>query len=205
MKSESDAQIDKLEYQIQELKRRVAALRRARPREKAASYEFLNWENRTVPLLELFDGRDELILVHNMGKSCSYCTMWADGFIGLEPHLSDRAAFVVTSPDTPEEQREFAAARGWKFRMYSADERFIDEMGFLDPDEGLMPGVSVFVREGDEVFRVSRAEFGPGDEFCAVWHFFDLLPEGANGWEPRYAYEHESSSVCCSSRDQLGN
>jgi hypothetical protein len=41
---------------------------------------------------------------------------------------------------------------------------------------------------------VGRAEFGPGDDFCAVWHFFDLLPEGVDGWEPRFAYEGQPAS-----------
>ena len=57
-------------------------------------------------------------------------------------------------------------------------------------NEGLMPGVSVFRKETDgTIYRVSRAEFGPGDNFCAVWHFFDLLPEGIDGWEPKLSYE----------------
>jgi predicted dithiol-disulfide oxidoreductase (DUF899 family) len=63
-------------------------------------------------------------------------------------------------------------------------------MGFDDESEGLMPGVSVFRKEADgKIYRVSRAEFGPGDNFCAVWHFFDLLPEGIDGWEPQLSYE----------------
>ena len=42
-----------------------------------------------------------------------------------------------------------------------------------------MPGVSAFSKDGDgRIFRVGRAEFGPGDNFCAIWHFFELLPRG---------------------------
>jgi len=52
-----------------------------------------------------------------MGRSCPYCTMWADGFNGVLDHLEDRAAFALVSPDTPLAQRKFAGSRGWKFKM----------------------------------------------------------------------------------------
>jgi len=35
---------------------------------------------------------------------------------------------------------------------------------------------------------VSDASLGPGDDFCSVWHLFNLLPEGPDGWEPQYKY-----------------
>ena len=48
----------------------------------------------------------------------------------------------------------------------------------------------MFRKEADgKIYRASRAEFGPGDNFCAVWHFFDLLPEGIDGWQPKLNYE----------------
>jgi hypothetical protein len=28
----------------------------------------------------------------------------------------------------------------------------------------------------------------PGDDFATIWHFFDLIPEGAGGWSPKYKY-----------------
>lgn len=189
VKTDIDQQIDQLEYQLQDLKARVADLRRSRPAEPVKDYRFKTWDGGEVALSELFGDHDELILVHNMGRACSYCTMWADGFTGLLPHLEDRAAFVVTSPDAPEEQREFATGRGWSFPMVSAEgSSFIEEMGFLDSEEGYMPGVSTFRREGGTIQRVGRAEFGPGDDFCAVWHLFDLLPGGSAGWEPKFSY-----------------
>lgn len=193
MKTKTDNQIDELEYQLQELKQKLAELRRERPREEIGDYRLLDFEGRETPLSSLFGDQRSLILVHNMGRNCSYCTMWADGFTGLLPHLESRAAFVLTSPDKPEAQKEFVRSRGWNFPVYStAGTSFTADMGFDDEKEGLMPGVSVFTKETDgKIYRVSRAEFGPGDNFCAVWHFFDLLPEGINGWEPQLSYELE--------------
>jgi predicted dithiol-disulfide oxidoreductase (DUF899 family) len=53
---------------------------------------------------------------------------------------------------------------------------------------GYLPGISVFQREGGRIVRVTDTGLQPGDDFCAVWHFLDLLPEGASGWRPRFSY-----------------
>jgi predicted dithiol-disulfide oxidoreductase (DUF899 family) len=191
MKTKTDRQVDELEYQLQDIKRKLGELRRQRPREEIRDYQLLDSEGREAPLSSLFGDQSRLILVHNMGRHCSYCTMWADGFTGLLPHLESRAAFAVTSPDLPDAQKELVQSRGWNFPVYSTQgTSFVADMGFDDEQEGLMPGVSVFTKETDgKMYRVSRAEFGPGDNFCAVWHFFDLLPEGIDGWEPKLSYE----------------
>jgi predicted dithiol-disulfide oxidoreductase (DUF899 family) len=191
MKTEIDRQIDELDYQLQEIKQKLAELRRQRPREEISDYQLLDSEGRETALSSLFGNQNRLILVHNMGRECIYCTMWADGFVGLVQHLNTRAAFVVTSPDAPAEQQALAQSRGWNFPMYSAaGSSLISDMGFEDPKDGLMPGVSVFAKEADgKIYRVSRAEFGPGDNFCPVWHFLELLPEGIDGWEPKVNQE----------------
>ena len=54
--------------------------------------------------------------------------------------------------------------------------------------------VWIEVRNGDTLLgripagRPSDTWFGPDDDFCNVWHLFDLLPEGSNGWAPKYEY-----------------
>jgi predicted dithiol-disulfide oxidoreductase (DUF899 family) len=153
-------------------------------------YIFKDWDNKDVKLSSLFGSKEDLILIHNMGKRCSHCTMWADGFNGVVDHLQDRAAFVVVSPDSPETQKEFATSRGWKFKMFSAKGTpFNKDMGFeINNEAG--PGVSVFQKTVDgKMLRVAKDEFGPGDLYCIVWHFFDLLPKGDNGWLPKFKYE----------------
>ncbi|MCB0217985.1 MAG: DUF899 family protein [Caldilineae bacterium] len=143
-----------------------------------------------VRLSQLFGDRDDLIVVHNMGRGCGYCTLWADGFIGLLPHLESRAAFVISSPDDPSTQAAFAAERGWPFRMIALGEsHFAQDMGFADDAGSYMPGYSTFHRgEDGQIRRVSKDFFGPGDPYCGVWHFFDQLAEGPAGWYPRFAY-----------------
>jgi predicted dithiol-disulfide oxidoreductase (DUF899 family) len=198
MKTDTDRRTDDLEYQIQELQSQLAELRAARPGQAVRDWAFRLPAGASTTLSALFGGRDRLVLIHNMGRTCPFCTMWADGFNGLLPHLRDGAAFAVSSPDDPETQRAFAASRGWTFPMVSAPRDFIAEMGFLDPVEGLMPGVSTFVRGADgRIVRVGRAEFGPGDAFCPVWHFWELFPGGAGEWEPRLSYASVQAKGRC--------
>ena len=64
---------------------------------------------------------------------------------------------------------------------------FAHDMGY-SRDSVPLPGVSVFKRKDGRIVRVSDTSFSPGDDFCTVWHFFDLLPEGAAGWRPRFEY-----------------
>jgi predicted dithiol-disulfide oxidoreductase (DUF899 family) len=179
---------------LAEYRNQIAALRE-KLREAQASVEpepvedyELAAASGPVRLSGLFGDKDTLFVIHNMGQSCPYCTLWADGFNGVYDHLSSRAAFVVSSPDAPAKQRKFAESRNWKFPMVShAGTTFAEDMGYRQ-DGGWMPGVSVFRRDGDTIVRVSDTAFSPGDDFCNVWHFFDLLPEGAAGWRPKYEY-----------------
>jgi predicted dithiol-disulfide oxidoreductase (DUF899 family) len=141
-----------------------------------------------VRLSGLFGDKQDLIVVHNMGTSCAYCTLWADGFNGVYRHLASRAAFVVTSPNAPDVQRQFAESRGWIFPMAShAGSSFAADMGYRS-ETGWLPGLSVFQRRKGVVVRVSDQRMEPGDAFCSIWHFLDLLPEGAAGWQPQFRY-----------------
>lgn len=185
-RSSLDAEIDALEARIGELQQRSAELRAARPREPVADFELVASSGEGVRLSDLFGDKADLFLVHNMGAACSYCSLWADGFAGLLPHLERRAAFVLVSPDPPERQRKIAAERSWRFRMASAQgTSLFEDLGFVDGDGNPMPGVSTLHRGADgSIERVQRAEFGPGDQFCAAWHLLDLLDGGRRGWEP---------------------
>jgi predicted dithiol-disulfide oxidoreductase (DUF899 family) len=174
--------------QIAELRRKMQEVQAAVEPETVPDYTFATPDGPRN-LSDLFGSKDDLIVIHNMGASCPYCTLWADGFNGVYEHLANRAAFVVCSPDAPDTQRSFAAARGWRFPMVSHQGTgFAADMGYRSDSGGWMPGVSVFRRDGDRIMRVSDTGFQPGDDFCAVWHLLDLLPGGPNGWSPRFGY-----------------
>src|SRR5438874_12537398 len=56
----------------------------------------------SVALSSLVGDPRDLMVVHNMGQSCRYCTMQADGFNGPSPYLANRSAFSLVSPAAPE-------------------------------------------------------------------------------------------------------
>lgn len=174
--------------QIRDLRVKMRKLQTTIEPQRIDDYEFATPDGK-VRLSALFEGDDTLIVIHNMGAGCPYCTLWADGFNGSYAHLRNRAAFVVSSPDSPDRQRQFAESRGWKFPMVSVQgNSFPQDMGYW-ADGHPMPGVSVFKRDGAGIVRVSDTSFSPGDDFCHVWHIFDLIPEGPAGWQPRYRYD----------------
>lgn len=176
----------------------LKAVRRASRLERVADHTLSTLEG-PVRLSELFGARADLLVIHNMGRRCNYCTMWADGLNGVLPHLLDRAAVVLASPDTPEVQAELAGRRGWKFRMVSTQgSAFSREVGFESADGSPWPGVSAFHRAKDgTISRSGASVFGPGDDFCPAWPLLDLLKDGPAGWEPRERYEQAGACGCC--------
>ena len=180
------ADLEKAQQRLKDVRRRV-------PSEPVQDYE-LRGPAGAATLSELFGDKSDLILIHNMGTGCPYCTMWADGFNGVVHHLEDRSAFVVVSPDSVETQQRFRQKRGWRFRMFSAGgTTLFKDMGFESEDEhygsNAMPGVSVFHKADDgSIVRVASDFLGPGDSYCSVWHLFDLLRDGVANWEAKFDY-----------------
>ncbi len=182
-----DQQVLALEKEIADKKIKLKELRAQLPPQEVQDYVFEGWKG-DIRLSKLFGEKDELILVSNMGKSCRYCTLWADNYNGIVKPLNDRAAFAVVSPDSVIVQKEFAGSRGWNFRMAShQNNSFIKDFGFQGEDH-VMPGVMSFTKENGKLYFHSRTYFGPGDNYCNMWDFIDLLPKGVNGWVPKYDY-----------------
>lgn len=186
---ESSKKLARYRRQIAAIRKKMRATQASAQPEEVRDYQFATPEG-PVRLSALFGDNDDLIVIHNMGTSCPYCTLWADGYNGIYPHLANRAAFVVSSPDPPAAQRKFARGRGWKFPMVSHQgTSFAADMGYRSKERGWLPGVSVFRRDGARILRVSDAGSSPGDDFCALWHLLDLLPGGAGGWAPKFQYD----------------
>jgi predicted dithiol-disulfide oxidoreductase (DUF899 family) len=184
---EASAKLTQYRSQIADLRAKMREVYAASEPQEVRDY-VLAGAAGPVRLSALFAGKPDLIVIHNMGRSCPYCTLWADGYNGIYEHLANRAGFVVASPDAPAVQREFAAGRGWRFPMVShADTSFAADLGYRG-ENGWLPGVSVLRRDGDRVLRVADTSEHPGDDFCGLWHLFDMLPGGAGTWQPRFTY-----------------
>ena len=185
----TDKTILKLERQLVETKKKLVAARKKAGRRVVEDFELHGWAGG-VRLSELFGDKKELIVIQNMGRSCPYCTTWADGFNGMILHLEDRAAFVVCSPDATELQQAFSGTRGWKFRMVSSQNTsFKKALGFEQKNGKPLPGVSTFEKDNKgRIWHVASAGFGPGDDYCSLWSILDLLPKGAGKWAPKFSY-----------------
>ena len=164
---------------IAKLEAEARALRAGAAHGPVEDFALKRPDGKTVRLSSLFGKKKQLLLVHNMGKECGYCTMWADGFNALFKHVEKKAAFVVANNDAPADQARVAKARGWAFPMVSArGTELFKTLGFADGDGNWYPGVSVLTKTANgTVERYAGAPFGPGDKFNSVFSFFDLLPE----------------------------
>ncbi len=185
---EGATRLKHMRERIADTRREMRSLQASIEPQAVDDYSFTTMHG-TVRLSELFGRKEDLFVIHNMGTNCPYCTLWADGYNGVYEHLADRAAFVVSSPDTPEVQQRFAQSRDWKFPMVShCGTPFAEDMGYRASTGRWLPGVSVFQRRSARIVRVSDSGFNPGDDFCSLWHFFELLPEGSADWQPHLSY-----------------
>jgi predicted dithiol-disulfide oxidoreductase (DUF899 family) len=185
--SEIRDEIAALEGEIFELTQKLHALRKANRAGDIPNYTF-ETQNGQTTLLDLFGDRDTLMLIHNMGQGCRWCTVWADGFNGFLPHLESALSVVLVSKDTPEAQRRFANARGWRFRLAShGGGAYIEEQSVQDGVNN-MPGVVVYERQGETITRKNSAVFGPGDLYCSMWHLLALAGLGESEFTPQFSY-----------------
>lgn len=194
---ERQQRLQALYQELQVKNTELSELLRDEPTRLEEDFEFESSDG-TVKLSELFGDHRDLIVVHNMGKGCNYCTLWADGLAGVTKHLESRVSFVLCSPDTPDAQKTFAESRGWPFRTVTDaktnadDPGFTRKLGFLRDEDGReqwWPGFSTFrLDDHDRIVHVASDYFGPGDRYMPVWHMFDLLEGGPKGWQPKAAY-----------------
>ena len=179
--------IQKLESKIFELTQELNTLRKLNEGETVENYAFSALDG-DVTLLELFGDKDHLLMIHNMGQGCRYCTLWADGFNGFLPHLESALSVVLVSKDAPELQRTFASSRQWRFRMAShGGGAYAAEQSVMD-GEANMPGAVLYERRANTISRKNAVIFGPGDQFCSLWNLLGLAGMGESDWTPQFRY-----------------
>lgn len=184
---ETGNEIIELESQIGALMVKLNELRKVSVGAEVDNYSFTTFDGE-VTLLDLFADKDKLLVIHNMGQGCRFCTLWADGFNGLLEHLESAMSVVLVSKDAPQIQRTFANSRGWKFRLAShGGGDYIREQTVMEGANN-MPGAVVYERDGDRIYRKSSSVFGPGDIYCAMWSLLGLAGLGEEEWTPQYRY-----------------
>jgi len=180
-------EIAKIEKQLYELTTKLNELRKTNSGDEIRNYTFATSDGE-VTLLDMFGDKDRLLVIHNMGQGCRYCTLWADGFNGFLPHLESAMSVVLVSKDPPEVQRTFANSRNWRFRLAShGGGDYIQEQTVMEGERNT-PGAVVYEREGSRITRKNAAVFGPGDLYCSIWNLLGMAGLGEGDWTPQYRY-----------------
>ncbi|MDB6084351.1 MAG: hypothetical protein JWN43_2232 [Gammaproteobacteria bacterium] len=148
-----------------------------------------------VTLLELFDGRPQLLLYHFMfapgvagwpTAGCPGCSMFLDNIGQFAPaHLKARGVSLAVVSRAPLPNIESYRQRmSWPHRwVSSAGNSFNVDWG-LTTEEGEMHGLSVLLRDGNEVFRTYFTSRRGSEALGNVWGFLDATPFGRQEvWE----------------------
>jgi predicted dithiol-disulfide oxidoreductase (DUF899 family) len=185
----------------------LAAERRRQPMLEIEKDYRLDGPGGEARLVDLFDGRSQLILYHFMfgpGASgwpdagCDGCSMFVDQ-VGHLAHLHARdTSFALVSRAPLEKIEPYRKRMGWDTPWFSsANSDFNDDFGVTRNGSEVF-GLSVFIRDGDRIFRTYFTSGRGVEALGSVWTFLDLTPLGRQeDWEdtpegrpqgPRYTW-----------------
>jgi predicted dithiol-disulfide oxidoreductase (DUF899 family) len=185
-RSDVEKKINELSMKRYEINKELQALYSELPKDEIQDYVVKTMDGKEINLSELFGDKDEMILIHNMGPSCAYCTMWADELNGVLPYLSTKAAILLECDIEHDKLNEFSKDRNWNFLVASSLGSSLKvDLGYKK-DSGNVPGFSTLYKSEGKLYRHSTAPFGPGDDFCTVWYYLDRLKSGSKGWSPSF-------------------
>lgn len=165
-----------------------AARRRLPMMKIEKAYVFLGPDGQ-ASLLDLFEGRRQLILYHFMfgpdwDEGCTGCTMVVDN-MGHPAHLHARDTSRVLVSRAPLEKLEAYKARmGWTTPWYSSfGSDFNDDFGVTTP-EGETFRLSVFLRDGDDIYYTYFTHGRGAEHLGSNWTYLDMTPLGRQeSWE----------------------
>jgi predicted dithiol-disulfide oxidoreductase (DUF899 family) len=173
----------------------LAAQRRRLPMTRVEKDYVFEGPGGKVRLLDLFDGRPQLLLYHFMfaegvrgwpEAGCPGCSMFLDN-IGqyTRVHLNARdASFAVVSLAPLANLEAYRKRMQWTVPwVSSAANTFNADFGLTTPT-GEQHGLSVFLRDGDEIFRTYFTTSRGLETVGTIWSLLDLTPRGRQEeWE----------------------
>jgi len=165
----------------------LAAARRRMPWMKVEKgYAFEGPQGR-VGLLDLFDGRSQLVLYHFMfgpkvdgwpGKGCVGCSFVADQISHLDHIHARDITFAMVTVAPLAEIRGLRERYGWNdWPWYSGTAQFARDFDVSD-ESGNSFGLNVFYRDGEDVYRTHFVARRGLEAFGTAWSFFDVVPLG---------------------------
>jgi len=180
---------DALLVREKELTRELDALAAARRRLPMVALDpghvFTAPDGAEVGLAGLFDGRRQLVVYHHMlspGQDhvCGGCASFTDN-LADQSHLNARDTRLILMSPAPQSEIDVPRRRfGWTVPWYSAaGNDFYAEIGL-----GGGFGLSVLLRDGDEVFRTYFTSGRGVDRLRLDFNLLDLTPYGRQEeWE----------------------
>lgn len=183
---------------------RLAAERRALPWIKVDKPYRFEGVHGVQTLVDLFDGRSQLIVYHFMfdtdwEEGCKSCSFLADHIDGANRHLSHHDVTLLAASRAPwPKLKAFRERMGWHFDWVSsggcdfnsdfnaspsaqeiaADERYYN-YELHDGAGGEWPGASVFYRnDAGEIFHTYSSYARGGDILIGAHNYLDLTPKG---------------------------
>lgn len=191
------------EKELTRLRDELSAERRALPRVRIGERYDFDTEDGPKTLLDLFEGRQQLVVYHFMfgpdwEEGCPSCSFWMDSLDGNQIHLAHRDTSVVLVSRAPLDQLlAYRARMGWTLPwVSSAPSSFNVDFGVSfppgaypddatynfspvgdDPAEEA-PGLSTFWRDGDTVYHVYSTYARGLDAFNSAYQVLDLTALG---------------------------
>jgi predicted dithiol-disulfide oxidoreductase (DUF899 family) len=139
-----------------------------------------------MSLLDLFEGRRQLILYHFMfappvrgwpDAGCVGCSMVTDQFGELAHFHARDTSFCLVSLAPLKNIEKYKKRMGWPYPWYSSEGTDFNKDFGLTTDKGENYGLSVFIQDGKDVYRTYHTD-GRGVEGLNIWTFLDLTPLG---------------------------
>jgi predicted dithiol-disulfide oxidoreductase (DUF899 family) len=162
----------------------LAAERRRQPMVLVANHYVFTGANGELGLLDLFEGRRQLIVYHHMlepadESPCPGCCMFTD-MVGHLAHLNARdTTFVLVARAPIDEIVPFKKRMGWDIPWYSTADNF-------NPDflKGESHGLTIFLQDSGNIYHTYSSTGRGVESLGSVWAFLDLTPLGRQeNWE----------------------
>lgn len=166
---------------------KVSALRRRLPMMEMKNEYIFEGPEGKKSLLDLFDGRDQLVVYHFMyhpkdDSFCRGCSFVADHIPNLAHVKARNTSFVFTSQAPLKSLMRHKKRLGWKMPFYSAAKNSFNEDLGIDGDKE--HATSVFIRDGKKIYRTYYTG-GRGVEYMGTpFAILDMTPYGrSEKWE----------------------
>jgi predicted dithiol-disulfide oxidoreductase (DUF899 family) len=199
------AAIDELRLQEAEEARARAALNAARrnlPAVRVEKQYAFEGPDGTVSLLDMFEGRRQLIVYHFMfdpdwKQGCPYCSHIIDN-VGHLAHLHALdTTFAIVSQAPVSKIEPFRTRMGWSIPWYSLAGNDFNYDFHSTSEKSERGGLNVFLREGEQVLRTYTAYDGDIDLHMLDGSYVDLAPLRLNGYQepqswPRHHDRYDS-------------